>query len=410
MKFALIIIDGAADEPLAELGNKTPLQAANKPVIDSIARIGRLGTTRNVPAGMHPGSDVAILSMLGYDPRSHYTGRAPLEAVAQGLQIDPDMWVLRCNLVTIVDGVMADYSAGHISTEEARGLIAELNEQLSSSVVRFYGGISDRHLLTVKADLEVETTPPHDIMGRKIAEHLPRGQGAELLIDLTQRSSAVLGGHEINAVRRDLGENLASSIWLWGQGKKPQLESFASKYGRSAAVITAVDLVRGIAALTGMDSIAVDGATGYVDTNYAGKGAAAVAALEDHDLVIVHVEAPDECGHNAEPELKTRAIEDIDRFIVSPILHRLQAQSDGWRILLGPDHPTPCRLRTHTADPVPFVIAGQDIPNLVSRPFDETTCAQGDLHIEFGHELMEYLLKPARPGAAAPAQGVGLGK
>lgn len=397
MKYALIIIDGAADEPLAELGGKTPLQAAKKPVMDSIARTGRLGTARNVPVGMHPGSDVAILSMLGYDPHSCYTGRAPLEAAAQGLQIDDSTWVLRCNLVTIIDGVMVDYSAGHISSEEARHLIAALDKELAGALVRFYPGVSYRHLVTLKADLDVQTTAPHDIMGQKADEHLPKGQGAELLTSMIQRSVPVLAGHEINSVRRDLGENLATSIWLWGQGKKPQLESFAKKYGRSAAVITAVDLVRGIARLTGMDLINVEGATGYVDTNYAGKGAAAVAALDNHDLVIVHVEAPDECGHNAEPELKTRAIEEIDRLIVAPILQRLQAQGDQWRILIGPDHPTPCRVRTHTSDPVPFVIAGKDIPNVVSRPFDEASAAQGDLHIEFGHELMEYLLKPTLP-------------
>ncbi len=292
---------------------------------------------------------------------------------------------------------MADYSAGHISSEEAAKLIADLNAELASSVVHFYPGVSYRHLLTIKADLEVSTTAPHDIMGQKAADHLPQGRGKELLTDLIQRSAPVLAASEINAVRRDLGENLATSIWLWGQGKRPQLPSFQAKYGHSAAVITAVDLVRGIAKLTGMDLIEVPGATGYVDTNYAGKGAAAVAALDNHDMVIVHVEAPDECGHNAEPELKKKSIEDIDRLIVAPVLKHLESQGDDWRILIGPDHPTPCQVRTHTTDPVPFVIAGKDIPNLVSRPFDESTAAQGDFHIEFGHELMEYLLKPAPP-------------
>jgi len=393
MKYAIIIPDGAADTPIEGLGGRTPLAAAEKPTIDAVARAGKIGTVCNIPPSMPPGSDVAILSLLGYDPTQYYTGRGPLEAAARGLEVGPDEWVFRCNFVTIVDGVMQDHAAGHISTAEATRLIDEINDKLATDGMRFHPGVGYRHLMTLAAEMDVTTTPPHDILGRPAEPHLPSGAGADLLLSITRRSGAILAEHEINAVRRDLGENVASSIWLWGQGKMPSLDDFTERFGLSAAVITAVDLVRGIAALTGMTCIDVPGATGYVDTDYAGKGAAAVAALDTHDLVIVHVEAPDECGHNNEPELKTRAIEQIDRHIVAPILERLEGEGEHWRILICPDHPTPCALRTHTADPVPFVIAGENVKHVLTVPFEEQTAADSDLHVTFGHEMMEYFLK-----------------
>ena len=398
MKYAIVITDGAADRPLAELNDRTPLQVAAKPTIDAIAAMGRIGTVRNVPEGFPPGSDVAILSVLGYDPRADYTGRAPLEAAAQDLAIEPGTWVFRCNLVTIIDGIMEDYSAGHISTAEATTLIASLNAALGSDTIAFHPGVSYRHLMTYRGEVNVTSTPTHDILGEPAAKHLPSGTGADVLGDLMARSRAVLAAHEVNAVRADLGENVASSIWLWGEGTPPALEPFAKRFGLSAAVITAVDLVRGIAALTGMDRIDVEGATGYVDTNYDGKGRAAVEALDTHDLVVVHVEAPDECGHNAQVDLKIQAIEDIDQRVVKPILERLKAEGDDWRILVLPDHPTPIALRTHTADPVPFAIAGKDVVSVVADRLDETTAAESDLHIQFGHEMMEYLTKPSHKG------------
>ncbi len=393
MKYAIIIIDGAADRPIAELGDRTPLQAAEKPAIDRIAATGRLGAVRTVPSDMAPGSDVAILSLLGYNPVECYTGRAPLEAAAQGLTVASHEWVLRCNMVTVVDDVMIDYAAGHISSEEASELIAAMNDGAAVESVRFHAGVGYRHLMTLAAGLDVTTTPPHDILDQPVEPHLPKGAGADLLTALMARSEEIFANHAINAVRRDLGENVASGIWLWGQGTMPKLARFADRFGLSAAVITAVDLVRGIARLTGMDLIDVPGATGYIDTNYAGKGAAAVAALDDHDLVIVHVEAPDECGHNADARSKTKAIEDIDRHIATPVLARLEAEGDDWRILVSPDHPTPCQIRTHTADPVPFAIAGKNVKGVLSTPLDEASAAESDLHIEFGHELMEYFLK-----------------
>jgi len=392
MKYALIIADGAADVPLEELGGKTPLAAAEIPHFDWIAANGKIGTVRTIPRDMPCGSDVAILSVLGYDPRVHYTGRAPLEAAAQQLQVGPDQWIFRCNLVTIVEGVMEDYSAGHISTEEARTLIDELNEELGGLNVSFHGGISYRHLMTLAGECDVRTTPPHDILGKPIAGHLPTGPGNEQLRMLMARSQDILADSEINAIRRDLGDNPATSIWLWGEGKMPVLPAFADRFGLKGKVITAVDLVRGIGALIGWDRVEVEGATGFVDTNYAGKGAAAVEALDDCDLVCVHVEAPDEAGHNANANGKVEALEQIDRHVVAPLLDRLKAEGDEWRVLVLPDHPTPCTVRTHTPDAVPFAVAGARIMTVIASPFTEDSAAASDLHIRRGCDLMEYFL------------------
>ena len=392
MKYAIIIPDGAADLPADELGGKTCLQAAETPHMDWIARNGKCGTVRNIPKGMPCGSDVAILSVFGYDPRKYYTGRAPLEAAARGIQVDPEDWIFRCNLVTVVDGRMDDYSAGHISSPEAAALIQELDRVLGGSHVKFHSGVGYRHLMTFRHPCNLETTPPHDILGRPIARHLPTGEGADLVRTLIERSVDVLRTHEINTVRRDLGESPATNIWLWGQGKMPQLPSFESIYHRKGAVIAAVDLVRGLARLIGWQLVDVPGATGYVDTNYPGKGAAAVEALDRVDLVCVHVEAPDEAGHSADLKTKVRTIEQIDKHVVGPVLERLKSEGDQWRILVLPDHPTPCSVRTHTPDPVPFAIAGTRIFAVVAEPFCEETAAASDLHIPHGCELMEYLL------------------
>ena len=392
MKYAIVIPDGAADLPIDELGGKTPLQAARTPHLDWIAVHGKYGTVCNIPKGMPCGSDVAILSVLGYDPKEHYTGRAPLEAAAQDLQVDPDEWIFRCNLVTIIDEKMEDYSAGHIATSEGAALIQELSRLLGGTTVKFFSGVGYRHLMTVRGECDLTTTPPHDILGQPIAKHLPTGKGADRIRTLIRRSREILPGCEINAVRGDLGENPANSIWLWGQGKMPHLPSFEETYGCKGAAITAVDLVRGLAKLIGWDCIEVEGATGYVDTNYAGKGRAAVEALDDLDLVFVHVEAPDEAGHNAEVQNKVRAIEQIDRHVIGPILDRLRAEEDGWRILVLPDHPTPCSIRTHTAAPVPFALAGKRVTAVLKEPFSEEAAAASDLHIARGCELMEYFL------------------
>ena len=392
MEYAIVIPDGAADVLLEELGGATPLELAAKPNIDWIAANGKCGTVRNIPRSMPCGSDVAILSMFGYDPKTCYTGRAPLEAVARGIEIHDDECVFRCNLVTIIDGTMVDYSAGHISTEEAAAVIRELSRLLGGPHVKFYTGVGYRHLMVFKGDLNVKTVPPHDILGKPVAEHLPTGKGADLLRTLINGSQQMLADHEINAIRHDLGENPATSIWLWGEGKTPRLTPFIERFGLRGAVVTAVDLVRGLAKLIGWTVIEVEGATGYIDTNYAGKGAAAVKALDSHDIVCVHVEATDECGHNADPKGKIKAIEDIDKHIVGPILNRLKAEGDDWRILVTPDHPTPCTVRTHTPDAVPFAMAGKRIESVVSQPLTEQTAAASDLHIARGCEMMEFFL------------------
>ena len=392
MKYVIVIPDGAADEPIDSLSGRTCLEAARTPNMDWIAANGKVGTVKNVPPKLPAGSDVAILSVLGYDPRENYTGRAPLEAAAEGLRVGPDEWIFRCNFVTLVEGVMEDYSAGHISTEEASALIEELNRVLGGTHLKFYPGVSYRHLMTFTGEVELETTPPHDIQGRKVDQYLPTGRGAETIATLVERSWDILPGHDINVVRRDLGENPATSIWLWGQGKMPQLPSFQSLRGLKGAAITAVDLVRGIANLIGWDVIEVEGATGYLDTNYAGKGQAGIEALETHDIVCIHVEAPDECGHNGNVAGKIEAIENIDRQIVGPVLNHLRSSGQDWRILVLPDHPTPCAVRTHTRDGVPFALAGTGVIKVVASCFSERAGADSDLHIPRGHELMEYFL------------------
>jgi 2,3-bisphosphoglycerate-independent phosphoglycerate mutase len=392
VKYAIIIPDGAADVPLEELGGRTPLQAAKKPHLDWISSNGKCGTVRTIPRNMECGSDVAMLSVLGYDPRQYYSGRAPLEAAARGLEVGPEDWVFRCNFVTVIDGIMEDHSAGHISTEEGAALIAELNRHIGHERIKFHPGVSYRHLMTLKGEVNVTTTPPHDILGQPIADHLPRGPGSEVLATLIQRSAAILGGHEVNQVRRDLGENLATHIWLWGQGKMPQLPRFADRFNVKGAAIAAVDLVRGLARLVGWDCPEVPGATGFVNTNYAGKGQAAIAALSDHDLVVVHIEGPDEASHQNDVKGKVHAIEQIDRHIVGPVLEHLATFKDSWRILVLPDHPTPSARRTHTPDPVPFAIAGAGMASVVQRPFTEEEAGRSDLHIARGCDLMEFFL------------------
>jgi 2,3-bisphosphoglycerate-independent phosphoglycerate mutase len=392
MKYALIIPDGAADEPLDELGGKTPLQAAETPHLDAIAATGRLGTVLNIPENLPAGSDVAILSVLGCDPQEVYTGRAPLEAAARDIQTAANEWIFRCNLVTIVDGIMEDYCAGGVSDSEAEAIISALQNTLGGKAANFYQGVGYRHLMTLAEEIDLTSTPPHDIMGQPIKDHLPRGTGAEIVRKMMDRGRDVLAASEINAVRRDLGENPATDIWLWGEGTMPALPSFEATWGLRGACIAAVDLVRGMSKLLGLDVITVPGATGYVETNFEGKGAAAVRALDDYDMAFVHIEAPDEAGHNADIAAKVHAIEEIDRHIVGPVLERLKASGEDWRILALPDHPTPCHVRTHTREPVPFAIAGKGIDHVVSGPFCEDSAAESDLHIERGCNLMEFFL------------------
>jgi len=333
------------------------------------------------------------MSLLGYDPRQYYSGRAPIEAVARNIKLSPSDWVFRCNLVTIADGKMADHSARHISSEEAGKLIKELNEQFGNDQIRFHPGVSYRHLLVFKGlDFDVKTHPPHDYIGTAIEKILPRGKGAELLIDLMARSQQLFANHDINKVRRDLGENQVSSIWLWGQGRKAGMERFQKRFGIKGATITAVDLVRGISKLIGFDLIDVPGATGFVDTNYEGKASAAIEAIDKYDLVFVHIEAPDEASHSGNAEMKKKAVEQIDKHIVGPVLEALQSYKS-WRILVAPDHPTPVRSCAHSPEPVPFAMAGTDISGILHKNFSEANAAKSGFRIDNGFELMEYFLK-----------------
>jgi len=393
MKYVLIIPDGAADEPIEQFGGKTVFEAADIPNIDNISKTGRLGLVQTVPEKMPPGSDVAMMSLLGYDPRRYYTGRAPLEAVAMNIQLEPTDWVFRCNLVTIADNKMADHSAGHISSPEGAKIIEDLNNALGSDKIKFYPGVSYRHLCVIKGmDFDVYTEPPHDIIGQSAAKNLPRGKNAEILTELMAKSQELLAEHEINKIRKDLGENQVSSIWLWGQGKKAAMDSFQSRFGLRGTTITAVDLVRGISKLIGFDLIKVEGATGFADTNYNGKAQAAIDALEKYDFVFIHIEGPDEAGHAGNAELKKLAVERIDKYVVAPVYNALQ-KYDGWRIMVMPDHPTPCKGQAHTGGPVPFAMAGTGVSTLLGKPFTENFAAQSGLKIEKGYELMEYFLK-----------------
>lgn len=360
MKQIILIGDGMADYPIKELGDKTPLEYAEVPNLDRLAATGKFGLFATVPSGMSPGSDVANLSVLGYDPRRYYTGRAPLEAASIGVKLDAGDIAFRCNLVTLrPEGgsmVMEDYSAGHISTEEASEIVLDLDRALSGSGVRFYPGTGYRHLMVWKGGTkELKTTPPHDISDKKIDGHLPSGSGADKLIGLMKGSWDILKDHPVNRRRAEGGKRPATSIWLWGQGSAPAMPTLKERFGVEGSIISAVDLMKGIGIYAGLEVINVPGATGYIDTNYRGKAEYALASLENKDFVCVHVEAPDEAGHNGNLKDKVRAIEDFDREVVGRVLKGLEGFGE-WRLLALPDHPTPIALKTHTPDPVPFAL------------------------------------------------------
>lgn len=397
MKYIVLLGDGMSDEPMQELGGKTPLQAARTPHMDTMARRGRLGLARTVPDGYPPGSDVANLSVFGYDPRTCYTGRSPLEAASMGVELGPTDVAFRVNLVNLAPTrgtlVMNDYSAGHISTVDGRELIEAIQHEMGTDEFQFYPGVGYRHLMVWRNGKSGMTVvPPHDISGQSILEHLPKGEGADRLIELMNSSQLVLNNHP--QYRRRLGEGKvpANSIWLWGHGKAPRMASFREKFGLTGAVISAVDLVRGIGICAGLDVIRVEGATGYIDTNYEGKVAAALEALESHDYVYLHVEAPDEAGHGGNLEHKMKAIEDFDARVVGPIMAGMK-RFGSYRILCTPDHPTPLRLKTHTDDPVPFILfGGETAENDGVVGYDEESARQSGLLVNEGFRLMELML------------------
>ena len=394
MKYCMIIPDGMADFPLKELDGKTCIEAALIPNIDHIAQNGQLGTVQTVPDGFSPGSDVAAMSLLGYDPKLYYTGRAPIEAASIGIDLGKDLIAFRCNLVTINNDTLEDYSAGHISNNEANVLIDCLNDKLGSDLISFHPGNSYRHITTYRTteDLEAICKPPHDIMGQKFKPNFPKGNGDELLIKLMNDSYQILSNHNINKERVNSRKNPANMIWLWGQGRKPSVPSFYKMFNINSAVISAVDLVNGLAYIMGMDIIKVPGATGNIDTDYDAKAKYAIDALENHDFVIVHIEAPDEMGHSGNVAEKIKAIENIDKKIVSPILKCLENKKD-FRIIVLPDHYTPITKRTHTSEPVPFAMLGYNIEKGEGFRFSETNGNKSKLHFAFGYKLIDYFFK-----------------
>jgi len=382
-----------ADYPLPELGGHTPLEVARTPNMDEVVKQGQLGLARMIPPGFAPGSDVAILSILGYDPRCYYTGRAPLEAAQLGIELDSQSVAFRCNLITADRGCIADYSAGHIGDSEAAELIRFLDQQLGNEGIRFYPGVGYRHICIIKNIhlIQASCTPPHDVIGQSIEDNLPRGEGAEQLIGLMKDSNDLLCNHEINKARAARGDSPANMIWLWGQGQTPSLPSFAERFGLGGGVISAVDLVKGIARLIGLETIEVPGATGYYDTDYAAKAKYALRCLEKQCFVLVHVEAPDEASHNGDLDQKIKAIESFDRLVVGTIRDRL-CQEPSFRMLVMPDHYTPLRLRTHTGDPVPFAWCGYGIIKDEARAFHEREAARSPLQLTEGHKLMEQFI------------------
>lgn len=398
MKYIVLLGDGMSDEKMPQLGDKTPLQVAKTPHMDYMAKRGKLGLARTVPPGLPPGSDVANLSVFGYDPLSCYTGRSPLEAASMGVELGSGDVAFRVNLVTLKPTgttlVMQDYSAGHISTEEARELIDELQRQLGDDEFQFFPGIGYRHLLVWRNGKDqLTSTPPHDITGRSILDYFPKGDGADKLICLMNSSQMVMSSHPVNKKRGEEGKTPANSIWLWGHGRSPRMETYRERFGLSGAVISAVDLIRGIGIYAGLDIIKVPGATGYIDTNYSGKAEAALAALQTHDYVYLHVEAPDEAGHGGNLEHKLKAIEDFDALVVGPVLEGIR-QFGEYRILCTPDHPTPLRLMTHTSDPVPFILyGGEERENPAVGGYDEDEAHKTGLVLEDGFRLMEMMMK-----------------
>jgi 2,3-bisphosphoglycerate-independent phosphoglycerate mutase len=416
MKYALIIPDGAADEPQESLGGRTPLQAARLPAMDAVAAEGVVGRTNNTPECLPAGSDVANLSLLGYNPLECFTGRAAIEAAAQGIELGPDDWAVRCNLVTVEDQIMKSFTAGQISTPEAAQLIETLQTNVGNEHLHFYCGVHYRHLLVYRAQCatagssgsectvrqasrgasapfstDTRTTPPHDLTDKPVWDDYPRGPGSDLLNHLMSESMRLFADHSVNVARRTAGRPPATNIWLWGLGSAPRLRPFAERFGVQGALIAAVDLMRGLAALVGWRRIDVPGATGYLDTDYAAKGRYAVEALREADLVCVHVEATDEASHEGNAAAKVAALEEIDRHIVGPLRAALRPYGD-YRILICPDHPTPLRTTTHAHGDVPFALSGAGLAPDPATRYDEAAADRSSLAFPEGWRLMEFFL------------------
>lgn len=399
MKYVIVIPDGCSDFPLQALGNKTPLEVANIPNMDRVASVGMVAQTDNVPAHLPAGSEVANMTLFGYDPNQYFTGRAPIEAAAQGIHLGELDWAVRCNLVTISDQLMVDFTADHISTAEATELLAALAAEVADPRLEFIPGVSYRNLMIYRGSdgqkppftADTRTRAPHDLTDLPVCDDYPRGPGSDLLTELMQRSVSVFAEHPINRARVSAGHRPATNVWLWGQGRSPILPSFASRFGLQGAMITAVDLLRGLAALIGWERIEVAGATGYLDTNYAGKGQAAIEALDRCDIVCVHVEATDEASHEGRHVEKIKALEEIDRHIVGPVLEKLQSYPE-YRMLVLPDHPTPCSTKKHSHGFVPLAICGSGIPASGAH-YSESAAAQSARSFPHGWEMMEAFIR-----------------
>jgi 2,3-bisphosphoglycerate-independent phosphoglycerate mutase len=404
MKYAIVIPDGAADEPQDALAGRTPLEAANTPAMDALALAGIVGRACHTPKSLPAGSEVGNLSLLGYDPLKNFTGRAPIEAAAQGIELASEDWAVRCNLVTVEGQIMRDFTADHITTDEAAKLLATMQEFVAAHLpqgpaMQFVAGVSYRNLLIWRGaaypapfGVETRTTPPHDLTDRSITDDFPRGPGSDLLVSLMEKSVELFRDHPVNVVRQGYGKLPATNLWLWGLGKAPTLTPFKQTYGVQGAMITAVDLLRGLAALVGWPRIEVAGATGYTDTDYAAKGRAAVDALREVDLICVHVEASDEASHEGDVAAKVKAIEQIDQHIVAPLAEALQSHGD-WRLMISPDHPTFLRTKMHTHGNVPVLMAGKGISPDEFTAYGDTNAANSKLAFNEGWRAMEYFIK-----------------
>ena len=402
MKYLVVLTDGAAGRPMDEIGGKTALEAANMDCVNSLAVHGEVGTVKTVPDGMAPGSDVANLSVMGYAPEKYHTGRSPLEAASMGIDMLPTDVSFRCNLITVEgsgaydDLTIKDHSSGDITNEEAAELIHYINERLGTDDIQFYPGVSYRHAMIVKnGSTQYDLTPPHDVLEQKVGPNLPKGEGAEFITDMMRKSYELLKDHPVNRSRIERGLNPANTIWIWGQGRKPALTPFKEKYGIDGAVISAVDLIKGIAVCSGLDSIDVEGATGTIRTNFDGKAAAAIDAFKNgKEFVYIHLEAPDECSHQGSLSEKIESLELIDRKIVKPLIDYLQSLGEDFRFMILPDHPTPVSIRTHSPEPVPYML--YDSTKDTAQPQNRYTEASGRLgehHFTEGYRLTEHFFK-----------------
>lgn len=399
MKYIIVLGDGMADEPLEELGNKTPLEYADTPNMDKISKKSKIGLAKTIPDGMKPGSDTANLAVLGYDPKRYYTGRSPLEALSIGVDMEESDIAIRCNIVTVSDDelpyeekTIIDHSSGEISTEDARVLLDAVQKELGNDLYQFYVGTSYRHCTIWKNGEIVDMTPPHDILGKKIGEYLPED---EKLREMMKKSYDILNSHPLNVERAKNGKNKANSIWFWGAGTKPVLDSFEEKYGKRGAMISAVDLLKGIAVGAEMNNIEVEGADGTLETNYEGKAAAAVKAVTEdgNDFVYIHVEAPDEMGHQGSVERKIKAIEYLDTRLIGPVYEKMQELSEEFRMLIMPDHPTPICTRTHSSNPVPYMLYDSTKEGTHTWSYNEKEAEQSGNYLDKGYTLMNELLK-----------------